>query len=225
MPYYSQCGQDEYLDTVVFKGLRRGVFVEVGAWDGVAFSNTAFFERERDWTGLLIEPLPDRYAELTAQRTAPSENIAISDVEGTTDFLSISGPTSMLSGIVANYDPRHVARIAKETEEFKTTPTMIRVPTRRLDSLFRDHRLSHIHDLSVDVEGSELQVLKSIDFNAVFIDVIGFETNYPETTPSLVAYLAQHGYQVLSTKDGEYFMIHSRSAFTPPSPRRWTPRA
>lgn len=220
MPYHSQSGQDASLDTSVFRGLRGGVFVEVGAWDGVAFSNTVFFEREREWTGLLIEPLPDRYAELTTHRTSPAENVAVSDVEGTADFLCISGPTSMLSGIVSNYDPRHVARIARETSEFKATHTTIQVPTKRLDSLFRKHHLSRIHYLSVDVEGSELQVLRSIDFNEVFIDVIGFEHNYPDTTPIVVEYLKKHGYRDLQWGQDDYLMIHSSSPFAPPPPRR-----
>ena len=38
------------------KGLRRGFFVESGAGDGFTLSQTLFLERERDWTGLLVEP-------------------------------------------------------------------------------------------------------------------------------------------------------------------------
>jgi FkbM family methyltransferase len=215
MPYYSQSGQDSYLDTYVFQGFRRGVFVEIGAWDGVDLSNTVFFERERAWTGLVVEPLPDRYATLITQRKCKTENVAISDVEGETDFLALSGPTSMLSGIVSNYHPRHVERIDKEAEELNATKTLLRVPTRRLDSLFRKHSLSRIHYLSVDVEGSEFQVLQSIDFNAVYIDVIGFENNYPDKTVEIVSYLKARGYTELHSSGGDLFMIRTNSSFAP----------
>lgn len=213
MAYHSQCGQDAYLDTHVFRGLRNGVFVEIGAWDGVDLSNTVFFERERGWTGLLVEPLPDRYAKLVTQRTAASENVAVSDVEGTVDFLSVSGPTSMLSGIISNYDPRHIVRINNEAEQLNATKTIIQVPSRRLDTLFRKHNLTRIHYLSVDVEGSELQVLRSIDFNAVYIDVIGFEHNYADKTPEVLAYLRLYGYKDLDSRSGDYLMIQSVSPF------------
>ena len=211
--YHSQAGQDKYLDTVVFQGLRRGIFVEVGAWDGLDYSNTAFFERERGWTGLLVEPLPDQYAKLLTQRSCKSANVAISDVEGETDFLSISGDTSMLSGIPSNYDPRHVNRINAEAAALGTIKSVLRVPTRRLDSLFREHELARIHYLSIDVEGSEFQCIRSIDFNAVYIDVIGFENNYPDKTVAIVRYLETKGYKTLMGNGADYMMIQKGSPF------------
>ncbi len=56
--YFSQSGQDWYLDQLLFKERRGGVFVDVGGYDGVTGSNTLFFEVFRGWTGLLIEPVP-----------------------------------------------------------------------------------------------------------------------------------------------------------------------
>ena len=41
-----------------------GFFVECGAWDGETMSNSLFFERERNWTGLLIEGLKDPFQRL-----------------------------------------------------------------------------------------------------------------------------------------------------------------
>jgi FkbM family methyltransferase len=152
--YYSQCDQDRFLDQEVFRGYRRGVFVEVGAWDGVDLSNTVFFERERGWTGLAIEPLPDRYRQLVANRKCKTMNVAISETEGESEFLALSGPTSMLSGLTSSYDPRHVNRIEREAANLGATKTVLRVPTRRLDSLFREHGLTRIHYLSIDVEGA-----------------------------------------------------------------------
>lgn len=216
MPYSSQSGQDKYLDTEVFQGFRRGVFVEVGAWDGVDLSNTVFFERERGWTGLAIEPLPDRYAQLTKNRRCTTLNCAISDTEGEADFLALSGPTSMLSGLTASYDPRHVRRIDAEVAELGATKTLLRVPTRRLDSVFREHGLQRIHYLSLDVEGAEAACLRSIDFNAVYIDVIGFENNYADTTLQNIAFLKAWGYQELQSGSEDYLMIRANSPFAAP---------
>jgi FkbM family methyltransferase len=216
--YHSQSGQDKYLDQDVFRGHRRGVFVEVGAWDGVDLSNTVFFERERGWTGLAIEPLPDRYQQLVAQRKCKTLNVAINDTEGEAEFLCLSGPTSMLSGIVSNYDARHVRRIDTEVNQLGATKTSIRVPTRRLDTLFREHGLTRIHYLSIDVEGSEFACIRSIDFNAVYIDVIGFENNYADKTLEIVEYLKARNYQPLQSGSEDFLMIRSGSPFAPPKP-------
>jgi hypothetical protein len=44
--YYSQVDQDRILNEEVFCGMRNGVFVDVGAHDGISLSNTLMFERE-----------------------------------------------------------------------------------------------------------------------------------------------------------------------------------
>ena len=55
---FSQAGQDVFLDQVLFKSkLRNGFFIEAGAFDLVTHSNTLFFEMERGWTGILVEPV------------------------------------------------------------------------------------------------------------------------------------------------------------------------
>jgi hypothetical protein len=43
--FYSQDSQDEFLETHVFKGFRNGVFMDVGAHDGISINNTLYFEK------------------------------------------------------------------------------------------------------------------------------------------------------------------------------------
>jgi FkbM family methyltransferase len=212
--YYSQAKQDEILDKEVFKGYKRGIFVEIGAWDGVCFSNTLFFEKERNWRGINIEPLPDKYADLVKNRpTAINLNVAVNDVEEETDFLAISGDTGMLSGIRTNYDDRHVARIERETAELKTTASTLRIQTRRIDSIFREYNVRRVHYLSIDVEGSEMNIIRSIDFDFTYIDVIGFENNYTDKTLPIITYLEGKGYTKLPFQSGDVFMIRANSPF------------
>ena len=55
---FSQQGQDLFLDKVIFKSsVRDGFFIEAGADDLLKDSNTLFFELERNWTGILVEPV------------------------------------------------------------------------------------------------------------------------------------------------------------------------
>ena len=52
------------VDDIIFKNkLQNGFFIEAGATNGESGSNTLFFELERNWTGLLVEPLPYKLAE------------------------------------------------------------------------------------------------------------------------------------------------------------------
>lgn len=216
--YHSQVKQDEILESRIFKGYKRGIFVDVGAWDGVQFSNTLFFEKERQWTGIHIEPIRKQYEELVRNRpNTINLNVAVSDIEGQSEFLSISGNTGMLSGLKSNYDPRHVQRIEKETQDLGTGYTTVLVPVRRLDSIFKEHKIERVHYLSIDTEGSEFNVIKSIDFQYTYIDVIGFENNYSDKTPPIVQYLIGKGYIQLPIHCDDIFMIHKLSPFTPPN--------
>src|SRR5471032_2499694 len=45
---------------------RAGIFVEIGAFDGEAFSNTSFLA-DQGWRGLYVEPIPE-YCRRTRQR-------------------------------------------------------------------------------------------------------------------------------------------------------------
>ena len=54
--------QDEFLDEFIFKGrVKDGFFIEAGADDFLLNTNTLYFERHHDWTGLLVEPLLSRF--------------------------------------------------------------------------------------------------------------------------------------------------------------------
>ena len=51
-----------------------------------------------------------------------------------------------------------------------------------------------IHYLSIDVEGAEINVLESINFNEIFIDIIGFENNYKESAEQIIDFLKVRGF-------------------------------
>ena len=51
----SQAGQDIFV-VYALNGLQNGRYIEIGANDGVTFSNSYMLEKEFSWNGLLIEP-------------------------------------------------------------------------------------------------------------------------------------------------------------------------
>lgn len=190
----SQIGQDLILDQQIFKGKSNGVFVEVGALDGFGASNTWFFEMERNWTGLLIEPNPVEFNKRN-QHPRPNsifENCAISDVEMDINFLSIEGPCNVLSGIMEFYNTQHLERINRELYSRKEQIPMKAV---RLQTLFDKHNITKIDFISIDVEGAELQVLNSINFDKVDISLFMIENNYGLEKET--EFLLNKGYKLL----------------------------
>lgn len=118
----------------------------------------------------------------------------------------------MLSGLQKYYDPRHVARINREVTAMGGSANIITVPTRSLESIFDEHDVKHVHYLSIDTEGAEFAVIKSINFDKVFIDVIDFENNYGDTCHPIIEYLMRRNYRLLKY-GSDIFMIHTNSQF------------
>ena len=211
--FYSQENQDSYLETTVFKGFKHGVFVDVGAYDGIHINNTLYFEQTNQWTGINIEPIPKIFDYLMTNRpNCINVNCAIYNEEGETDFLLNTGYTEMLSGIKNTFDQRHITRLEDENNQMGSTTEVVKVATKKLTSILQEHDISHIHYLSIDVEGAEFEVIQSIDFDTIFIDVIGFENNYDDNSIPIIHYLEKHNYIVLH-KSIDIFMIHKESMF------------
>lgn len=178
--FFSQFGQDQYVFENFFKEKRGGVFVDIGAHDGINLSNTCFFERSMGWTGICIEPIPEVFAQLRANRNCICVQGCIYDKSDTASFLRARGYPEMLSGIISNYDPKHLKRIRDEVERHGGSVEIIDVKCYPLTQLLLDHHLHHIDYLSIDTEGGEMAILQSIDFSKIEIEVIDVENNYGE---------------------------------------------
>ena len=55
------------------------MFVEAGAGSGVFKSHTTWLEASQDWTGLLVEPRPQAFAQLRRRRKAAAALACVSD--------------------------------------------------------------------------------------------------------------------------------------------------
>jgi FkbM family methyltransferase len=213
--YYSQDKQDEILHKQLFKTFEGGFFVDVGANDGVRFNNTLFFEKNLKWKGINIEPLKLVFEQLKINRPhAINLRVAVDTKDGEAEFMSNSGSTEMLSGLVQHYETRHKERLDNENVAYGGLTDIVRVKTRTLKSIFEEYKVAHIHYLSIDVEGAEMAVLQSIDFEKVFIDCIGFENNYGDRSPEIISFLESKGFKECHRGGLDIFMLHSQSKFT-----------
>ncbi|MDB4458982.1 FkbM family methyltransferase [bacterium] len=181
--YSSQYFQDKWLHKNVFPKKRRGTFLEIGADDGKDKSNTLFFEERKNWRGICVEPSPSRFKLLKENRNCICENYAIAATEGNVEFMDIRGYGKGLSGIVDSYAPEHRERIEKEMKHPENKGyEMVHVPTIPLRQLLKKHHIFHVDFCTIDTEGSELQVVESIDFKSCQFDVILVENNYDDNS-------------------------------------------
>ncbi len=193
--YFSQYGQDKFI-AEYFKFMKNGVFVDIGANDGKTLSNTYYLEKELFWNGIAIEPSPKVFKRLKLNRKCKLLNICISDRSGIAKFLELSDHVEMLSGLVDKYDPRHIMRINYEIEKFGGKKSLINVPCYTLEDVINEQNINKINYLNIDIEGGEFDLLKSINFSNLDIDVIGIENNYKED--KIKNYLKQHGYNLIA---------------------------
>ena len=180
MKYYSQYGQDRWLYETFYKNKKDGFFLEVGCIDGIHLSNTKFFE-DLGWNGLCIEPSPSNFIKLRENRSCVCENVAASNYEGYSKFLDIHGYGQGLSGLTEKYDLKHKERIDNETKrQDNKGKTIVTVKVEPLRNILKRHNIKHIDFCTIDTEGGELEILESINFDEVTIDIIFVENNYNE---------------------------------------------
>jgi len=195
MQSHSQHGQDKFVYERFFKGRSApGVFVDVGAYDGVKFSNTLLFE-QLGWQGICIEPLPSVFEGLKTARKALCLNCAVSDSAGTGTLLEVDMPADfekMYSGLKANFDERHRKTIAQWGKGAKE----IRVPIRRLADILDENNIRHVDYMSIDTEGSEWKILRGLDLRTYDVTVLSIENNYQDQ--KIRNHMAANGYRLVN---------------------------
>lgn len=198
--YHSQYKQDQFVNERFFHNMRNGVFVDIGAHDGSTYSNTLFYEQDLGWRGICFEPMPEVFEKLIQCRSCICIKGCITNTTGTKSFLRVSSPhvdTEMLSGLLDKYDPRHLQRVNREIAQFGGSKEVITVTCYNLNDILAQHNITHIDYLSIDTEGGELDILKSIDFDAVSIHVIGVENNFPKNS-SIRQFMEQKGFSFVA---------------------------
>lgn len=206
--YFSQNGQDKWVAEVMLPGRRGGVFVDIGAHDGLLISNTYFLEKEFGWSGLAVEPNPGVYGYLQKNRSCATVNACVGARDCTTVFRLVTGYAEQLSGILDFYQPAHVRRINTEIQQHGGSYQDIEVTCYSINTLLEKYKLYTIDYLSIDVEGGELSILSEINFDRFNVTVIGIENNYADyMIPKL---LKKRGFFFHSIVGDEFYVNKNR---------------
>ncbi len=173
-----------------FKTLTHGVFVELGAHDGIENSQTRHYEVNQQWTGLLIEANPHSFARLQqSNRTATKIHGVVGP--GIQEVTFLSADAAQLSTIREFSSDYHLNRLRREGGKIVET----RVQMRPLQYWLDLYHLTHVHFLSLDTEGSEYEVLQTIQFNRTTFDILLIEiSERRETQEPIYQFLKDRGY-------------------------------
>ena len=178
-------------------GKVKGVFVDVGAGDGVFSSKTAWLGANKCWTGLAIEPTGNEYPKLERQRLeATTIHGAVCEKDGKSVFndITLNGLWTVWSGFDATFSEDHRAKIEEMLEQGMGWESQyVEIDCYRLDTLLSKHSLKEVDYLAISTEGHELVVLKSINWGAVDVQVIEVAVD-EHTLVEIDAYLRSKGY-------------------------------
>jgi FkbM family methyltransferase len=170
---HSQLGQD--LEVLKFyNNKENGFFIEIGASDGLELSNTYLLETKYNWKGICCEPIPTNFSKLVKNRPkCICYSEAVYNQSGLSVSFDISNNYDLLSGI-----SEHIDTYKFIVDNNKTT---IQVETLSLfDLLKRSNAPSFIEYMSLDTEGSELEILKNFDFEKYTFGLVDVEHNFME---------------------------------------------
>lgn len=168
MNYTQNKEQDAILN---YFGDHIGTFLDLGANNGITFSNTRALA-ERGWKGVLIEPAPTSFAQLKElykdNKGIYTYNYAISDRNGNKVLLT-SG-TLLKNGDVELVSTFHPS----EMERFKSVVTYNPVDVKCFtwNTARNRWKIKQFDMISIDVEGSEMEILPHMDLSEVKMLVI-----------------------------------------------------
>jgi len=172
----------------ILKEKLGGYFVDFGAGDGIAASNSYLLEKDYKWRGIVCEPCRSRHSSLQANRTCSIDLRCVYTSTGKTlEFLEAEDNNLSTIGSYVNTDSWKEKRLAGAT----TYP----VTSVSLNDLLEAHDAPPTIDyLSMDTEGSEFHILCNYDFSRE-ISVITVEHNNNVYRQGIFDLLRERGYQ------------------------------
>jgi FkbM family methyltransferase len=183
-----------------YLGYENGYFVELGANDGVSQSNTYYFEKYKAWSGVLVEPTPHNYLKCLANRSPKTMKFcnACVSFDYSEKFVEIAFANLMSSSINLESDLSDPFAHAKSGEQFLNKTDRVftfGAVAKTLNQILIDAGAPRVIDLlSLDVEGSEIEVLKGINHETFRFKYICVECRNSE---KMNFYLNSHGYQLV----------------------------
>ena len=206
MESFSQFGQDLIVINYYNKK-RDGYFLEIGASDGILISNCYTLEKNLGWSGICVEVIPYKFEQLQKNRNCICINKAIFNKSNESVKFSIhkygEHNEDGISGIT-DYLDKHKEKVLKNE-------TQIDVETLSLVDLLTQNNAPPLIDyLSLDTEGTELEILQSNDYKKYNFGFISVEHNFIEPRRTKIKkLLCDNNYKFFGSKNADDFYIYN----------------
>ena len=202
--FQGQMGQD-YIAYLALKNKKNGFYIDIGANDGKTFSNTYIFE-QLGWDGICVEANPNTFKKLQENRKCHMYNCAVVlNSTGTAKFI-----TSSVSGLdtLEMFDADY--QKAKRTSIGINETEVIEVKTMTFNDIMKDFKdITYIDFMSLDIEGGEVDVLNSIDFNKYSFGLLTIEFS-GHTYEPIMNIMKNNGYKLLVINSCDLMFIKDK---------------
>lgn len=192
--YYSAFGEDAVVNALL-GGKRDGFFVDIGAFHPEKYSNTNYFVRHKNWHGINVEPNPKNFK--LFQKTRKKDVNLQCGIGPNTQPLEYF---MFLDGLYNTFD-KSVAE-ANRSAGIEQIDTLT-IPIRTLVSVFEEYCSDKQVDLlDIDVEGFDLEVLKTNDWTrfrpkVVMVEDHGFDFAHTNSS-EVFSYMIKQNYELKS---------------------------
>jgi FkbM family methyltransferase len=195
---FSQCGEDLIVAHLMEAlQISKPTYLDIGAHHPSRLNNTYLFYLKGS-RGVCVEPDPELFAELRAKRrrdTCLKMGIGFDHRENADFYIMSSNTLSTFSKEEAqryeSYGQQRVLRVINTSLE-------------SINAVIKQYFKKAPHFISLDTEGLDFQILKSLDFTQYRPEVFCVETlTYTENkteqkVTAIVDYMAQHSYMAIA---------------------------
>lgn len=203
MKKYAQYGEENFL-LDFFSNSNDGFLVDIGAADGVRYSNSRTLI-EIGWSGLLVEPNTNSFKKLKllydGNKKVILENVGCSDesIDSADFYVDKNDEFEQLSTFSD-------AQVDKCKKIFNCEFEKNEVRVVKTSDLFKKHSITKIDFLSIDTEAFDTKVINGIDLNECDIKLICIEHNSDEITKKL----SDFGYLICHQTVGNIFFSKNK---------------
>jgi len=170
---------EEGLLLELFQNFNKGKFVDIGGNHPSSAISRIFWPYE--WQGFVVEPLP-HHAQQFRDINIDVEECAVTSPE----IATTKEMTFTVAGRQSTLDSTQIM-------DNQVITGSITVTVKTLDELLKKREWTHINLLSIDTEGTEVDVLRGIDFSITTFDLILIEDWARDF--SIHRYLVSYGYK------------------------------
>ena len=194
-------GPEEWIVRDFFHDQRNGVFVDVGAYHAIEWSNTYALEEHLAWSGVAIDALEELRNEYAAQRPRTQFLSAfVGDIDSGTSRLFVDPAEAAVSSSDKSFTAIFTKRALPRD-----------VPNRTLDSILAKARIESIDYLSMDIELGEPAALRGFSVQRYRPRLACIEA-HAKTRQQIIDYFVRAGYTIV----GRYLRVDPANLYFEP---------